>query len=81
MATLRIGPSTRLRVVDAIVSGVHEPETSHYQLLRAFASDDVLRSADELMERHGYKTHEFGDSVLIELTAHEPEIFEADLLR
>jgi hypothetical protein len=33
------------------------------------------------MERHGYKTHEFGDSVLIELTAHEPEIFEADLLR
>jgi S-adenosylmethionine:tRNA ribosyltransferase-isomerase len=69
--TVRIGPSTRLRVVDAIISGVHEPDTSHYQLLRAFASDNVLRSADELMERHGYRTHEFGDSVLIELTARE----------
>jgi catechol 2,3-dioxygenase-like lactoylglutathione lyase family enzyme len=31
-------------VVDAIVSGTHEPGTSHYELLRAFASDAVLRA-------------------------------------
>ena len=61
----RIGPSTRLRVVDAILSGTHEPGTSHYELLRAFLEDTTLRRATEELDSHGYKTHEFGDSVLI----------------
>src|SRR5215216_5134858 len=61
----RIGPTTRLRVVDAILSGTHERGTSHYELLRAFLEDSTLqRATDELVQR-GYKTHEFGDSVLI----------------
>jgi len=66
VADQRIGPQTRLRVVDAIVSGTHEPGTSHYELLRAFAPDDVLRRASDELERAGYLTHEFGDTVLIE---------------
>ena len=33
-ATQRIGPASPLRCVDAIVSGTHEPGTSHYDLLR-----------------------------------------------
>jgi len=66
LATQRITPATPLHVVDAILSGVHEPATSHYQLLGAFASADTLKRADELMNAAGYRTHEFGDSVLIE---------------
>ncbi|HUG22429.1 S-adenosylmethionine:tRNA ribosyltransferase-isomerase [Piscinibacter sp.] len=66
VADQRIGPQTQLRIVDAIISGTHEPGTSHYELLRAFAGDAVLRRAAEALERHGYRTHEFGDSVLIE---------------
>lgn len=66
IADQRIGASTRLRVVDTLISGTHEPGTSHYELLRAFASDAVLRRASGLLERRGYRTHEFGDSVLIE---------------
>jgi S-adenosylmethionine:tRNA ribosyltransferase-isomerase len=66
IADQRIGASTPLRVVDAIVSGTHEPGTSHFELLRAFASDTVLRRASDELERHGYLTHEFGDSVLVE---------------
>ena len=31
VADQRIGPDTRLRVVDAILSGTHEPHESHYQ--------------------------------------------------
>lgn len=62
----RIGAHTRLQVVDAIVSGTHEPGTSHHELLRAFASDEVLRRASRALERQGYRTHEFGDSVLLE---------------
>jgi S-adenosylmethionine:tRNA ribosyltransferase-isomerase len=66
LADQKIGPDTKLRVIDAIVSGTHEPGTSHYELLRAFAGDDVLRAASVELESHGFLTHEFGDSVWIE---------------
>jgi S-adenosylmethionine:tRNA ribosyltransferase-isomerase len=66
MADERIGPSTRLRIVDAILSGTHEPGSSHYQLLRAFADDRTLVAATTELESHGYRTHEFGDSIFIE---------------
>ncbi len=65
VATQRIGAHSSLRVVDAIVSGTHEPGTSHYELLRAFADDAVLRRASAALDAHGYRTHEYGDSVLI----------------
>ena len=66
VATTRIGPTTRLRVVDVILSGTHEPGSSHYQLLRAFADDATLEKASGALDARGYLTHEFGDSVLIE---------------
>ena len=65
MAKGKIGPTTHLRVVDAILSGTHEPGTSHYELLRAFLEDSTLERATEELTARGYKTHEFGDSVLI----------------
>lgn len=65
IATRRIGPTTRLRVVDAILSGTHERGTSHYELLRAFLEDATLERATDELNELGYKTHEFGDSVLI----------------
>ena len=61
----RIGQATRLRVVNAILSGTHEPGTSHYELLRAFLEDATLERATNELSTHDYKTHEFGDSVLI----------------
>jgi len=66
VADQRIGAHTPLRVFDAILSGTHEPGTSHYDLLRAFASERVLQRADRVLEAGGFRTHEFGDSVLIE---------------
>jgi S-adenosylmethionine:tRNA ribosyltransferase-isomerase len=66
LATQRIDAHTRLRVVDAILSGTHEPHESHFQLLRAFQSDATLTLASAALESHGYRTHEFGDSVLVE---------------
>src|SRR6185503_13551953 len=45
VADQRIGPSSPLRIVDAIVSGTHEPDSSHYQLLRAFVADETLATA------------------------------------
>ena len=69
VATQRIGPQTKLCVVDVIVSGTHEPDTSHYGLLRAFTDTVTLTRASEELEAHRYRTHEFGDSVWIERRA------------
>jgi S-adenosylmethionine:tRNA ribosyltransferase-isomerase len=66
LANQRVGPSTVLRVVDTILSGTHEPDSSHYQLLRAFADDVTLAEVTAALDAHAYRTHEFGDSVLIE---------------
>ena len=66
IATERIGPLTCLRVVDAIVSGMHEPGTSHYDLLRAFQDDETLGRMNREAEARGYRGHEFGDSVFLE---------------
>ena len=61
----RIGRATRLCIIDAVITGTHEPGSSHHELLRAFASDDVLEAAADTLEAHGYRTHEFGDSMLV----------------
>ena len=64
-ATQRIGPVSPLWCVDAIVSGTHEPGTSHYDLLGAFQDGEVLRQMEHEAEAYGYRTHEFGDSVFL----------------
>ncbi|MCX4165929.1 MULTISPECIES: S-adenosylmethionine:tRNA ribosyltransferase-isomerase [Paraburkholderia] len=66
IATQRIGPHTRLRAVDVIVSGTHEPDSSHYALLRAFADASTLARVTATLEAHRYRTHEFGDSMWVE---------------
>jgi len=66
VATQRIDARSRLRVVDAILSGTHEPNSSHYELLRAFTDTPTLQCADDALQTQGYRMHEFGDSVLIE---------------
>ncbi len=62
---LRLGPETRLRVVDGILTGMHEPGTSHFDLLRAFADAPLLEDATRHAEAQGYLGHEFGDSMLL----------------
>jgi S-adenosylmethionine:tRNA ribosyltransferase-isomerase len=66
VATQRLGPGSWLQVVDAVLSGTHEPGSSHHALLQAFAGEAVLARASQALESHGYRTHEFGDSVLVE---------------
>ena len=66
VASQRIDASSRLRIVDAILSGTHEPGTSHYDMLRAFADERTLGRIDRELNELGYRTHEFGDSVFLE---------------
>jgi S-adenosylmethionine:tRNA ribosyltransferase-isomerase len=65
VADQRIGASTRLQVVDALLSGAHEAGSSHHELLRAFVSAAVLARVDAALAAYGFLTHEFGDSVLV----------------
>ena len=62
---LRLGPATQLCVVDGLLTGVHEPGSSHYELTRAFAPDALLGAAHRFAEQSGYLGHEFGDYELL----------------
>ena len=66
VATGRIGAGTKLRIVDALLTGAHEPGTSHHALLGAFLDEAMLCRLDAELAANHYRTHEFGDSVLIE---------------
>jgi S-adenosylmethionine:tRNA ribosyltransferase-isomerase len=71
IARRRITSDTRLCIADAILTGVHAPGESHFELLRAFTDETVLLPVCAALARCGYRTHEFGDSVLIERQAVE----------
>lgn len=54
-----------LRVVDGLLTGLHEPEASHLDLLTAFLPAQQIRKAYEDAVLIGYLWHEFGDLNLI----------------
>jgi S-adenosylmethionine:tRNA ribosyltransferase-isomerase len=65
IATLRLDAGYRPRVVSGLVSGLHVPGESHFELVSAFAPVDRLREALALAARHGLSSHELGDAWLI----------------
>lgn len=62
---MHIGAGTRRVVVDAVLTGVHEADTSHYALLGAFAPPGVLARALERAASEGLLGHELGDACLV----------------
>ena len=66
LATQRIDGASELRVVNALLSGTHEPGTSHHELLRAFINPETLSRVDRELDTENYRTHEFGDSIFVE---------------
>ncbi len=62
---LRIDEGFRPQVVDGLLTGLHEPGSSHYRLLMAFAPPALLEAAWQHAEDDGYLGHEFGDSCLM----------------
>jgi S-adenosylmethionine:tRNA ribosyltransferase-isomerase len=62
---LRINAQYPLRIVDGLLTGLHEPGTSHFSLLTAFAPEEALLVATRHAETTGYLGHEFGDAMLI----------------
>lgn len=65
IATLRLDPSFAPQIVDGIVSGLHEPGESHFELLGMFASRERLLEGLRLAAAHGLSSHELGDACLV----------------
>jgi len=63
--SLVITPDRGLFTVDGLLTGWHEPEASHLEMLRAAAPADLLDRSYRAALEHGYLWHEFGDSHLI----------------
>ena len=51
--------------MDGLITGWHEPEASHLQMLEAVAGEHLLARSYTAALEHGYLWHEFGDSQLI----------------
>lgn len=62
---LVIGSDHTLGVVDGLITGWHEPESTHLALLEAVAGRGLLAESYRNALEHGYLWHEFGDSHLI----------------
>jgi S-adenosylmethionine:tRNA ribosyltransferase-isomerase len=62
---LVITPRTRLRVVDALLTGLHEPPATHLDMLGALLDQRLLEEAYAEVRERRYLWHEFGDAMLI----------------
>jgi S-adenosylmethionine:tRNA ribosyltransferase-isomerase len=65
VSRLRIGAGHRLAAVDGLLTGLHEPEASHLDLLAAFLDRPALDRAYAAALASGYLWHEFGDVCLL----------------
>jgi S-adenosylmethionine:tRNA ribosyltransferase-isomerase len=62
---LRIRQGFTPRIVDGLVTGMHAPGSSHWDLETAFATEPLLRRAWADAEARGYLEHEFGDTCIV----------------
>ncbi len=58
---LAITPERRLRAVDALLTGLHEPGASHLDIVAAAVPRPLLERAHAEMLERGYLWHEFGE--------------------
>ena len=60
-----VTPQTGVTVVDGLLTGLHEPRSSHLRMLTAFAGPALLSRCYETAIGSGYLWHEFGDVHLL----------------
>jgi S-adenosylmethionine:tRNA ribosyltransferase-isomerase len=60
-----VTPAEPLLAVDGLLTGLHEPRSSHLLMLSAFAGPDLLRRCYDAAAGRRYLWHEFGDVHLL----------------
>ena len=63
--SLKITENYKLKMADGIITGLHEPEASHLDLLSAFLPPSMIKASYEEAIKRKYLWHEFGDLNLI----------------
>jgi S-adenosylmethionine:tRNA ribosyltransferase-isomerase len=56
-----VTPESGVRAVDGLLTGLHEPRSSHLRMLAAFAGPGLLGRCYQAAIQSGYLWHEFGD--------------------
>ena len=62
---LAVTPETGVRAVDGLLTGWHEPRSSHLRLLEAVGGRELVERSYAAALARGYLWHEFGDLHLI----------------
>lgn len=60
-----VTPEEGVRAVDGLLTGLHEPRSSHLRMLTAVAGSELLERVYEEALSREYKWHEFGDVNLL----------------
>ncbi|WP_214103311.1 S-adenosylmethionine:tRNA ribosyltransferase-isomerase [Acrocarpospora catenulata] len=60
-----VTPAEGVRAVDGLITGLHEPRSTHLLMLSAIAGTELLTRSYQAALAEGYLWHEFGDSHLI----------------
>jgi len=60
-----VTPESGLLAADGLLTGLHEPRSSHLRMLEAFAGTGLLSRCYEAAIARGYLWHEFGDVHLL----------------
>jgi S-adenosylmethionine:tRNA ribosyltransferase-isomerase len=60
-----VTPGSGVRAADGLLTGLHEPRSTHLWMLAAFAGVDLLSRCYAAALEHRYLWHEFGDTHLL----------------
>ncbi|MEX0617353.1 MAG: S-adenosylmethionine:tRNA ribosyltransferase-isomerase, partial [Pseudohongiellaceae bacterium] len=61
-----IYPGFRFKVVDALITNFHLPESTLLMLVSAFAGRELTLNAYDCAVAHGYRFFSYGDAMFIE---------------
>jgi len=84
---LVITPEVGVRAVDGLITGWHDPDASHLDMLEAIAEADLIARSYRIASQQDYLWHEFGDLNLIlrdegrRVDSTEAFVFNPDLQR
>jgi S-adenosylmethionine:tRNA ribosyltransferase-isomerase len=60
-----VSPESGVHSVDGLLTGWHEPRSTHLQMLEALAGGELIERSYREASAYGYRLHEFGDLHLI----------------
>jgi len=63
---LKIGPDHDFHYIDTLITGMHEPGTSHVDILNSFCSVSHIAAGYKQASKEEYRAHEYGDISLLD---------------